>query len=352
VDGYAVVAADTSGAGETLPVFLRLAGSVAMGEGASLRVHRGECAYVPTGAMIPPGADAVVMVEYCENTGTGTIGVCESLAPGSGLVEPGEDCRAGQGLLSRGCLIRPQEAGALAAAGLTKVPVYPPRTLSLLSTGDELIPPEGEPGPGQIRDINSTALAALAEKNGYRVVLRRIIPDEEALLMEAVRGAVKVSDVVVLSGGSSQGDRDWTGAVFSRLARPGILCHGLALKPGKPTLIAWDEATQTLLMGLPGHPVSAMMVFTLLLSWLSRTLAQAPEPFPIPARISSNLPGSPGKTLCQPVHLRREAGGYLADPVFGKSGMITTLIRADGFILIDKNREGLKKEEEVWVHLF
>ena len=351
VDGYAVVAADTAGAGEAIPVFLKLAGSVSMGKPADLSIQRGECAYVPTGGMLPDGADAVVMVEYTEASG-GSIAVYEAAAPGAGTAEAGEDLRKGEPFLRRGTLLRPQEAGALAAAGITRLELFAPLSLTLISTGDELVPPEQEPRPGEIRDINTRALRALAIKRGYHVVSACVLPDDESRIEKALTDAMALSDVVVISGGSSQGEKDLTARIMDRAARPGVFTHGLAIKPGKPTILGWDEESKTLLAGLPGHPVSAMMVFELLLGWLAHRLFERPLPFPIPARISCNVPGSPGRTLCQPVILRLGDGGYSAEPVFGKSGMITTLTRADGYIIIDLNREGLKKDEPVLVHLF
>jgi molybdopterin molybdotransferase len=301
--------------------------------------------------MIPEGADAVVMVEYCESAGPDNIAVYGSVAPGTGLVETGEDCGEGDVLIRRGCVIRPQELGALAAAGILEVPVYGSLSVTVISTGDELAAPGRTPGPGEIRDVNTAAIQALARQNGYHVTASRVIPDNEAMLETCIRQAMSQSDVLVLSGGSSQGEKDLTAGVISRLARPGILTHGLALKPGKPAIIAHDKETETILIGLPGHPVSALMVFTLLLTWLYRTLTGMREAFPVPARISCNLAGSPGKTSCQFVSLRRGEDGYRADPVFGKSGMMSVLTGADGFILIDQNREGLQKDESVWVHL-
>ena len=350
VDGYAVVAADTAGAGEAIPVYLKQAGSVLMGKPAGFSIRSGECAYVPTGGMLPAGADAVVMEEYCENSG-GSIAVYEAAAPGAGMAEAGEDLRKGELFLHRGKVIRPQEAGALAAAGITRFSVFAPLGLSLISTGDELVPPEREPGPGEIRDINTSALTALAMKRGYRMVSAQVLPDDEARLETALREAVASSDVVIISGGSSQGEKDRTAAVIDRVAKPGVFTHGLSLKPGKPTICGWDEESRTIFAGLPGHPVAAMMVFELLLGWLADKLFDKPSPFPLPARLSCNVPGSPGRTVCQPVILRAENAAYIAEPVFGKSGMITTLTRADGYILIDMNTEGLNKGEPVMVHL-
>jgi molybdopterin molybdotransferase len=300
--------------------------------------------------MIPPGADAVVMAEYCESAG-GSIAVYEAAASGTGLAEAGEDCRTGELLLRRGSLIRPQETGALAAAGITDIQVFVPLNICLVSTGDELVPPEQNPRPGEVRDINTYTLKALAMKWGYRVINAQVLPDDEARLETAVREAMSLCDIVVISGGSSQGERDFTAKVIARLAKPGVFTHGLAIKPGKPTILGWDEESKTLLAGLPGHPVSAMMVFEILLGWLLDTLFNKPLPLPIPANVTCNVPGSPGKTVLLPVILNLKDGAYLALPVFGKSGMITTLTRANGYIIIDMNKEGLKKNEPVLVHL-
>jgi len=359
VDGYAVLAADTSGAGEAIPVFLKLKDSVEMGKPAGLSIKSGECAYVPTGGMLPDNADAVVMIEYAEKIGSGTgdtvagdiIALYESVAPGFGMVLTGEDLHKGNILLQRRTFLRPQEIGALAAAGVITVPVLIPLNLCLISTGDELVPPEQEPAPGEIRDINTGALRALAIKHGYNVVSVQVLPDDEARLEKAVRDAMPVCDVIIISGGSSQGEKDFTAKIIDNVADPGVFTHGLALKPGKPTILGWDEKSKTLFAGLPGHPVSAMMVFELLLSSLPGGYSRQSSR-PVPARISCNIPGAPGKTVCQPVVLTLRDNSYIAEPVFGKSGMITTLTRADGYIIIDLNKEGLKKDEPVLVHLF
>ena len=352
VDGYAVVASDTAGAGESIPVFLSLVGEVAMGEETALCLQPGQCASVPTGGMLPKGADAVVMLEYSEAFDERSIAVYEAAAPGTGMVHSGEDVKRGSLLLAQGTRLRAQELGVLAAAGISEAAVYRPFPVTVISTGDELVAPNKEPGAGEVRDINTIALCSLARRSGYRVVKNMVLPDDDELLETTVRRAMAESSVVAVSGGSSQGEKDATAAVFERIAKPGILTHGLALKPGKPTILAWDSETQTLLAGLPGHPVSAMMVFRLLLGWLAATLTGAKGEFPIPARISCNIAASPGKTSCQPVALRLDESGFIAEPVFGKSGMISALTRADGYIIIAMNTEGLAKDEPVLVHLF
>jgi len=368
VDGYAVIASDTSAATDSIPVFLKLTGSVSMGKEANFLISSGECAYVPTGGMLPQNATAVVMTEYCEAAGE-IISVYEAAASGSGTAEAGEDFQKGKLLLKRGTFIRPQEIGAMSAAGIINVNVYTPLAISILSTGDELVPPEKDPAPGEVRDINTNLLKSLAEDYGYHVVSANVFPDDEAQLETAIKEAIQSSDIVLISGGSSQGEKDFTAMLIDRIAKPGVFTHGLALRPGKPTILGWDEESKTLLAGLPGHPVSAMMVFKLLFESLqiellyiksinnphiasSSTNLFSKKSFPIPARINSNIPGSPGKSVCLPVILKLENNSYLAEPVFGKSGMISTLTRADGYIIIDINKEGLKKDELVMVHLF
>lgn len=351
VDGYAVRAADTSGAGESIPAFLRLVDTVQMGQPARSSLSAGQCAYVPTGGMLPEGADAMVMIEYTERLGQ-EVAVYAPSAPGRGVVRPGEDIRPGDVLARRGTRLRPQEIGALAAAGICGVPVYRPFRLTLISTGDELTDPAETPAPGQVRDVNRYALAALARQNGFEVVRALTLPDEESLLEEAVRQALPDSDLIAVSGGSSQGEQDRTCAVLDRVGSPGVFTHGLALKPGKPTIFGWDSASRTLLAGLPGHPVSAMMVFDLFLCWLVRQRTGQPEPRGIPARLAANVPASPGKTTCQMVRLRQEGAGWLAEPVYGKSGLITTLTRAGGYLMIERNREGLTEGTPVLIHPF
>jgi molybdopterin molybdotransferase len=352
VDGYAVIAADTAAAGESLPVFLKLVGRVEMGTPANFAVRHGECAYVPTGGMIPGGADAVVMVEYCELFDQTGVAVYRSAASGSGVALAGEDARKGDALLRRGAKIRANEAGALAAAGIDSVPVYAPLRLTLISSGDELVPPAESPGPGQVRDVNRFALEALASQSGYRVATSFLLRDDEAALEAAVREALPSSDVIALSGGSSQGAKDLTAAVFSRVARPGVFCHGLAVKPGKPAILAYDSVSDTILAGLPGHPVSALMVFRMLFVWLARTLTGQRDPPPVPAKMACNTAGAPGRETWLPVALTPNETGYTAEPVFGKSGMIRTLCGADGYVIIGLNKEGLRKDEDVWVHLW
>lgn len=349
VDGYAVISNDIKGATDSLPVFLKIVDEISMGATAQKEIHAGECAYVPTGGMIPAGADAMVMVEYCELFDRSNIAVYSSTAGGRNIVLTGEDIKKGELVLRHGTRIRPQEIGVLASLGMTEVLVYKPWKISIISTGDELVPPEETPTLGKIRDINSYALYAQANKHGLEVLNVSVLRDDEAKLKTAIIQAMSTSDIVVISGGSSQGKKDVTKKIIDEVASCGSFTHGLALKPGKPTILGYDEITKTLLVGLPGHPVAAILVFELLIIWLWNRITNQPITKSVFARITTNLAGAPGKMTCQLVRLIKQETQYEAEPILGKSGLITTLTRADGYLLIDHNKEGLKKGEIVEV---
>lgn len=352
VDGYAVLSRDTQGASEGLPVFLNVVEEIFMGEAVSRAIHSGQCAYVPTGGMIPEGADAMVMVEYCESFDEKSIAVYDAVSPGRNMVGIGEDMAKNTKVLSRGTVVRAQEIGALASLGITEVPVYKEMRLTIFSTGDELVEASSVPEKGQIYDINTYTLEALATKNGFKVVHAKVLKDEEELLKASLREAMAFSDMVVVSGGSSQGKKDLTAKVMDELSTPGVFTHGLALKPGKPTIGGYDSATKTMLIGLPGHPVAAMMVFELLCVWIYEELTGKERRKEIHATMDINVASAPGKSTCQPVELIETPEGYVARPIFGKSGLITTLTRAHGYTIIDMNKEGLKIGEVVKVQLF
>lgn len=351
VDGYAVRAADTVGAGESIPAFLRIVGEVEMGCAPEMEVTPGTCVYVPTGGMIPEGADGVVMMEFCELFSDTEAAVYKPVAAGANIVEAGDDMKQGQKVLKKGTKITPQAIGALAALGITRVRTYCPWKITVISTGDELVAPRETPKPGQVRDINTYGIYATARQMGFEVAECAMLKDDRMLLLETAQKGMEQSDIVVISGGSSQGKKDETNSVIDELASEGAFTHGLALKPGKPTILGYDRPTQTLLAGLPGHPAAAMLVFRLVIGWLWRTATGEKEPYVRTAEISTNLPAAPGKLTCQLVHLaRRDEGSLAAIPIFGRSGLISTLSGADGYILIEENKEGLKKGERVSVY--
>lgn len=357
VDGYAVVSKDTQGVTDSIPVFLDVTEEVAMGHAPSGTVGPGQAVYVPTGGMLPDGADAMVMVEYAEKFDENSIAVYDSVSPGRNVIQEGEDVRKGSVLMRKGTKVRPQEVGVMASAGISSVCVTAPWRISVISTGDELVDVEDDPVKGQTRDINTYSIAAAGRKYGFDIVSRRVLKDDRALIREAVEEAVKVSDVVLVSGGSSQGEKDFTAGIMDELAQPGVLTHGIALKPGKPTILAYDEKSATVLAGLPGHPAAAMMVFELLIGWLYCQLTGMQQPRRIPAKISENVAAAGGKTTCLLVKLTEEQDDisgcmYRAQPLFGKSGLMTMLTEADGYTLIDTDDEGLKEDQIVQVVLF
>ena len=351
VDGYAVRAADTQGVTESIPVFLEVIEKVRIGTPALRGIQPGQCIYVPTGGMVPEGADAMVMIEYCESFDEKQIAVYDSVSPGRNVVSIGEDIKKQELFLKKGTRLRPQEIGVLSSAGVHTVPVYKPWRITIISTGDELVSAEEKPEPGQIRDINTYVLEAMSRKYGLEVVEKKVLKDEKELLLEAVRGGMETSDLVVASGGSSQGEKDHTAAVLDQLGNPGVFTHGIAIKPGKPTILGYDEASQTVLMGLPGHPAAAMMVFELLAVWLYRQMTGQPEPPGTIASIETNVASAPGRATCLLVELQASETGYTAKPILGKSGMMTTLSRAHGYTMIDTNKEGLTAGEAVKVVL-
>ncbi len=352
MDGYAVRAADTYGATEALPVYLTVAGEVPMGQAPALRLRPGEAALVHTGGMLPSGADAVVMLEHTHPLDARTIEVTRPVAVGENVIPPGEDVRCGQVLLPKGTWLRPQELGALAGTGVTAVAVARRPRVALISTGDEVVPPEVEPALGQIRDINSTTLVALTLEWGGLPLPRGIVPDDAQALAAAARLALAEADVLVVSAGSSVSTRDMTATVLGALGRPGVLVHGVAMHPGKPTILAVADGKPV--FGLPGNPVSAMVAFDLFvapaLAWLMGA-AERRRPV-VRARLAANVPSHPGEEDYVQVRLEQRAGGIWAVPVFGKSNLITTMVRADGVLRVPLDSAGLYEGTMVEVALY
>lgn len=359
MDGYAVVARDTQGAGESIPVFLDMVGEVEMGQLPEFTLSSGQCAYVPTGGLLPHGTDAVAMVEYCQPFGADKIAVYSPLSSGHNMVHAGDDVRCGDSLMQRGRRIRPSDMGLLSAAGKTEIKVYKPWKIYIISTGDEIVPPEAMPSPGQVRDVNSAGLMGEALSQGFDVAGLEVVCDSQAVLTDKVRSAMKECDVVVISGGSSQGKKDVTEAVIDSLTSSGAFTHGLAVKPGKPTIIGFDEPTECAVIGLPGHPVAALLLFRLIVGGIWKRLtgmAEIEKEIAVDAVMASNIAASPGRKTFQLVtldyeHADTETGLPQVVPVLGKSGLIRTMSAADGYVVMDVNDEGLCRGERVKVHL-
>jgi molybdopterin molybdotransferase len=350
VDGYAVRAADTYGVSEGLPGYLTVTGSVRMGSEPDTAVTPGTAVAMPTGGVIPPGADAVVMVEYTAEAMPGTIEVVRPVAPGEGIVRADEDARPGDEIVPGGRPLRPQDLGMLAAAGVTTVSVHSKPVVAIFSSGDEVVPPEAATlKPGQVRDATASALAALVADAGGEPAYGGIVPDDVGALERALRGALPVSDVLVISAGSSVGARDETANAVSRLGPPGIWCHGLAIKPGKPTLLA--ECDNVPVIGLPGNPRSALVVFRLIGMPVIRLVGGCALPPPEPstrARLSRDLASATGRLDI--VQVKVDAG--VAAPVFGLSALLSVLTEADGYIVIPEEATGLDAGSEVNVVLY
>lgn len=351
VDGYAVIAGDTSGASDTIPSFFINRGEVEMGKATALSISSGECVYVPTGGMLPEGADAVVMVEHSEPFGGDQVAIYDAVSKGRNLIEIGDDILLGVTFLKKGKRLRAQEIGVLASMGFVKVPVYRPWKVTILSTGDELIPPGQPLKPGEIRDSNSYTAAAQCEKYGLEVVSRRILPDDEHLIRSAIGEAKESSDILIISGGSSQGKKDMTASLLDECSDPGVFTHGIAVKPGKPTILGMDDSSKTMLVGLPGHPVAAMLIFELLIGWVWQEATGTNKQPAITATLDTNTPGGAGRAMCLLVELSAGENGWMATPILGNSGLLSTLTHADGYVLVGGNQEGLNRGDTVQVVL-
>ena len=351
VDGFALRAADTFGASEGLPAFLALGEDIPMGKAAERKIAPGQGARIATGGMLPPGADAVVMVEYSEPIDEKTVAVLGPVAPGENVIRRGEDIAAHSQLLPAGHTLRPADIGALAALGRTRVWVRRPPKVGIISTGDEIVPPEVEPSPGQIRDINSYSLWAAVTAAGGEPVYLGLARDEAAAVRAKVLAGLKGCDLVLLSGGSSVGPRDVAAQVLTELGPPGVLVHGVALRPGKPLLIALCQGKPV--FGLPGHPVSVLTTFDLFVRpTLQLLLGQRPVPqAKLRARLRRSLSSAPGREEHIRVRLEEGKDGLWAQPVLGKSGLITTLVAAQGTIIFTLYKQGLTAGAEVVVYL-
>ena len=346
VDGYAVRARDTFGCSDAIPAILPLQGEVFMGQGAEFSLNPEECVAVPTGGALPQGADSVVMVEYTEDYGDGTIGIAKSAAPGQNMIFRGDDVYPGKVILKKGRVLSCQDIGALAAIGRVRVPVVKKITVGVISTGDELVPPEAIPGPGQVRDVNSPMLEAMLGAFGVEVINYGIVIDNEALLTEKVTKAAAECDAVLLSGGSSVGVKDAACRIIESMGK--LLLHGIAIKPGKPTIIG--KAGVKPLVGLPGHPVAAYFVTRLfILPLLGRLMGRVQENYTTTARITESVSANHGRAQYHCCRMERRDGELWASPIRGKSGLITTLAGADGYFCISRDCEGLPQGAEIQV---
>ena len=362
VDGFAVRAADTYGASEGLPSYLELAGEVRMGHPPEVEVGPGTAAAIATGAPLPSGADAVLKVEHTQSATPELLEVLKPVTPGEGLVRADEDAAPGDELATPGRPLRAHDLGMLAAAGITKLPVYARPRVAIVSTGDELVPADAPSlSSGQVRDATAPALAALIREAGGEPELVGIVPDDRDALTTRLRGLLDPQpsttlgtgadpfDVVVVSAGSSVGSRDETAAAIASLGDPGIWCHGLAFRPGKPTLLA--DCGGVPVIGLPGNPRSALVVFRLIGMPIVRTVGGCTEPPREPhvtAVLARDLPSAAGRLDVVQVRL----SGDRAEPLFGSSSLLSILTAADGYVVVPESATGLAAGSEVEVTLY
>jgi molybdopterin molybdotransferase len=355
MDGYAVQARSTFGASEGMPALFSVVGSVEMGEVPTVSVRAGEAVRIATGGMLPTGADCVVMVEHTQSVDDETMEIFKSASPLQHVMEAGEDFRKGQNVLSKGDLVRPQEMGVLAALGRTHLPVYKKPVVAIISSGDEIVPIEKTPGLSQLRDVNAHTLCGLVHNSGGIPVLLGIAKDTFDDLNGLCRQALDKADMVLISGGSSVGTRDFTLDVLQGLPESEILVHGVSVSPGKPTILARSKGQA--LWGLPGQVTSAMIVFHVMvkpaLEKIRGRSGDSSEKAPkVSAFLSRNLASVQGREDYVRVRLVEQGKHLVAKPVLGKSGLIHTMVRADGLIRIDKDSEGLDEGTPVEVRLF
>lgn len=394
VDGFALVASDTFGCSDALPALLSLAGEIQMGADPPCACAPGQCLRIPTGGQVPDGADAVVMLEYCEEYGDGSVGVSRPVAPGDGIAFENDDVKPGQVLICAGTKLLPHHVGTLASLGVVECAVRKAPTscgsvgdvgadcvsadgvfatcasdgrapamstdscraanaspkrlcVGIISTGDEIVDAACVPVASQMRDVNAPLLAAAVEQLGAQAKRFPIVPDDYDTLLRVMRDAVEQCDMVLVSGGSSAGEKDNTARVLSVLGT--LLFHGIAVKPGKPTMCA--DVGGKPVFGLPGHPVAAYFMFL----ELARPLLTCEDNGirePVQARLAATLPSNHGRAELVAVRLEEGSGGKVAVPIIGKSGLISLLCKADGYVRIGRNQEGAALGAMVEVELF
>lgn len=362
VDGYAVKASSTFGCSDSIPAILDYKGEVLMGETPSFEISANECAYVPTGGELPHGADAMVMIEFSEDYGDGTRAMLKPSAPGQYVTYKGDDVRVGQTVLKAGTRLAARHIGALASLGYDTVSVFRRPRVAVISTGDELVDVAETPTGAQVRDINSyTVCAALAEL-GCDFEKIGIVIDELPLLESKIKSVVygddgmKPCDMVIVSGGSSVGVKDATFKVYDKLGE--VLFHGIAIKPGKPTIFA--DISGKPAVGLPGHPLAAYYIFNLFVKPLIKSMSgectletgTVAAGMTQRAPLSLSIPCNHGREECMGIKFIEKDGEIYANPVYAKSGLISVLSESDGYIRIARDCEGLSDGEQIDVNLF
>jgi len=365
MDGYAVRSGDTFGAAESRPALLTVTGDILMGTMPDRDIARGECMKIATGGALPRGADAVVMFEQTQPIDDRTIEVVKAVAPEENVSKTGDDMKKGEAVFAKGQVIRPQDMAALAGMGITRVQVFARPRVAIISTGNEIVPADTVPGPGQIRDSNSYQLEGLITLAGGIAVKKGILPDDFDRLRAVLEEASSDCQIVLFTGGSSVGTADFTARVINELGPPGVLVHGVSIKPGKPLIIGLVKGkasgTSVPVFGLPGHQAAVAICFEqfvrpVLLRFTGAVSDPALEglsPYrTVKAKLSRSVSSSPGREDHVRVTLEKRDDGLYATPVFGASGLISTLVKAVGTVVVPVNAIGIESGEEVEVRLF
>jgi molybdopterin molybdotransferase len=356
MDGYAVYSADTFGASDTMPVYLQVKGQVLMGQKPEIRLQRGETCQIPTGGMLPEGTDAVVMFEYTNRLDNETAEIMKTVSPFENIIRFDEDVKQGEIVLKCGHRLRPQDIGALAGIGMLEFEVFKKPVVAIISTGDEVVPADQTLSTGEVRDINSYNLAGMISVCHAIPVKKGIVKDDFDKLRESVKQALNGSDMVLITGGSSVGVADYTARVINELGTPGVLFHGVAMKPGKPVIGGVVNGKPV--FGLPGHPAAITVSFETFIEPLLLKLSGEIKNPVLPSRrivralFSRNLSSTVGREEHIRVYIEKRNGALYAVPVLGKSGLIKTLVRADGIVVVPMNKSGIYEGEEVEVRLF
>lgn len=352
VDGYAVFSRDVYGASDSMQSILDLKGEVLMGQEAQGEIKiPGQCFYVPTGGMLPKGADSVIMIEYTEKLDENTILASKPSSPGENVIEIGEDIKKDEVVIKKGTKLRAYEIGVLSSLGFIEAEVYKKIRIGIISTGDEVVNPEENIKPGQIRDINTYLLYSMIEESGCCAVKYGLIKDEYDLLKATVEKAVAECDIILISGGSSVGKKDNTVKVINDLGDEGVLVHGISVKPGKPTIIGKSKGK--IIYGLPGHPLACAIIFQIMVKYFIEKLTGHTEKiYPVTCKFKLNYHKAKGREEYLPVTIEEKNGELTASPVFGKSGLITGFSQAWGYIRIERNEEGIKEGQIVSVYKF
>ena len=353
VDGYAVLAANTFGASPATPAMLACTDGAFIGENPGPLNHD-QCQYVPTGGAIPPGADAMVMIEDVEDYGDGMRYILCPTAPGKYISFKGDDVSPGKCVLRAGKPISAQDVGTLAALGIQTVAVRVKPLVGILSTGDELVDIHIIPQNAQIRDVNTYTLSAGVLASGGVPVRYGIIRDDYEQIKAAVEKALRECDILLISGGSSVGVLDYIRQVVDDLVRghadSAVLLHGIAIKPGKPTLVSGIQGKPV--FGLPGHPMAAYFMYKIFVNPLMMQMMGCKERrYTQKAVLSVNIPSNNGREELVPVRLTENDGFLKADPLVGKSGLISILSEAGGYVRIPRDQEGVTANTEVTVYM-